>query len=230
MTEDHGGITVRRYERTPVEVVADVRDQLATATSDGVRPTLELAEVGFEPHRCLQVSPTARQASCGSRSPGSRSAPSSSATSGSPTCSPGAISASPALLDVEIAGRVVASAEAGVDDGWVRFAAPTTPGAADVTFVLRAAEPRTADLLRRRGAPMKGARRHVDRLEPRGRDDRRSCSSTSSEVGIARDEVVYMQNGARYAEWWLSFGKGRHRPRPSADRARPTTTASTRRS
>ena len=28
------------------------------------------------------------------------------------------------------------------------------------------------------------------------------------QVGIARDEVVYMQNGARYAEWWLSLGKG----------------------
>ena len=26
-------------------------------TSDGVRPTLELAEVGFQPHRCVQVTP-----------------------------------------------------------------------------------------------------------------------------------------------------------------------------
>jgi 4-amino-4-deoxy-L-arabinose transferase-like glycosyltransferase len=28
------------------------------------------------------------------------------------------------------------------------------------------------------------------------------------DVGIARDEVVYMNAGARYAHWWLSFGKG----------------------
>ena len=46
---------------------------------------------------------------------------------------------SPAKLDVEIGGAVVASATAGVDDGWVRFAAPTTPGAADVTFVASSA-------------------------------------------------------------------------------------------
>jgi hypothetical protein len=43
----------------------------------------------------------------------------------------------PAQLDVEIGGRTVASVTAGVDDGWVRFAAPTTPGATDVTFVAR---------------------------------------------------------------------------------------------
>jgi hypothetical protein len=43
----------------------------------------------------------------------------------------------PAKLEVEIAGHVVASATAGVDDGWVRFAAPTTPGPAAVTFIAR---------------------------------------------------------------------------------------------
>jgi hypothetical protein len=47
---------------------------------------------------------------------------------------------SPGRLDVEIAGKVVASVTAGVDDGWVRFAAPTTPGAADVVFVARASD------------------------------------------------------------------------------------------
>jgi hypothetical protein len=44
----------------------------------------------------------------------------------------------PARLDVEIGGTVVASATAGVDDGWVRFSAPTTPGTADVTFIASA--------------------------------------------------------------------------------------------
>jgi hypothetical protein len=47
---------------------------------------------------------------------------------------------SPGQLDVEIAGKVVASAIAGVDDGWVRFAAPTAPGPADVVFVARASD------------------------------------------------------------------------------------------
>ncbi|MBA3453254.1 MAG: glycosyltransferase family 39 protein [Deltaproteobacteria bacterium] len=27
------------------------------------------------------------------------------------------------------------------------------------------------------------------------------------DVGVARDEVVYMQHGSRYADWWLGFGK-----------------------
>jgi hypothetical protein len=47
----------------------------------------------------------------------------------------------PGHLDVEIGGTVVASVSPGVDDGWVRFAARTTPGAADVTFVASADAP-----------------------------------------------------------------------------------------
>ena len=44
-----------------------------------------------------------------------------------------------AQLEVEIGGRVIARARAGVDDGWVRFAGTTTPGTADVTIVARSA-------------------------------------------------------------------------------------------
>jgi hypothetical protein len=137
---DHGGVAVRRYERTPAAVVADVVDRLAAATSDGPRPTLELTEVGFAPHRCLQVSP----------------APGTPARIRFPQLPLGRELVgyvgiadvftrrdvrSPGRLDVEIAGRVVASATAGVDDGWVRFAAATSPGPADVVFIARATDP-----------------------------------------------------------------------------------------
>ena len=44
----------------------------------------------------------------------------------------------PGKLAVEIGGKQVASVSAGVDDGWVRFSAPTTPGPADVTFIASA--------------------------------------------------------------------------------------------
>jgi len=44
----------------------------------------------------------------------------------------------PGTLAVEIAGRPVASTTVGVDDGWVRFEATTTPGPADVTFIASA--------------------------------------------------------------------------------------------
>lgn len=30
------------------------------------------------------------------------------------------------------------------------------------------------------------------------------------DVGIARDEVVYMQSGARYATWWIELAQGKH--------------------
>jgi len=136
---DHDGVAVRRYERAPAIVVGDVLDRLATATSDGPRPTLELAEIGFAPHRCLQISPS----------------PGVPVRIGFPQFPLGRELVghvgiadvftrrdvrSPGQLDVEIAGKRVASAAPGVDDGWVRFAAPTAPGAADVVFVARASD------------------------------------------------------------------------------------------
>ena len=134
-------ITVRFFSRTPVEIVADVREQLQNAKVDGpAKPTLELAEVGFEPHRCIQVTPprgssvriTFPQLALGSRLVGyvgladvfTRRAP-----------------RGPGKLAVEIGGKQIAAVTAGVDDGWVRFEAPTTPGRADVTFVASAVDP-----------------------------------------------------------------------------------------
>jgi len=136
---ERDGVAVRRYERAPAIVVGDVLDRLASATSDGPRPTLELAEVGFAPHRCLQISP----------------APGAAVRIAFPRLPLGRELVgyvgiadvftrrdvrSPGRLEVEIAGRVVASAVAGVDDGWVRFAAPTAPGPADVVFIARATD------------------------------------------------------------------------------------------
>ena len=138
-TEDHGGVVVRRYERAPVIVVGDVIEHLATAISDGPRPTLELTEVGFAPHRCLQISPPPGrpvriafpQLPLGRELVG---------YAGIADVFTRRDVRSPGRLDVEIAGRVIASVAPGVDDGWVRFAAPTSPGAADVVFIARAAD------------------------------------------------------------------------------------------
>jgi hypothetical protein len=52
-------VTLRYFERTPVVVVSDVLDHVAELHSDGARPSLELAEIGFAPHRCLQIVPPA---------------------------------------------------------------------------------------------------------------------------------------------------------------------------
>jgi hypothetical protein len=139
--DDHDGVTVRRYDRTPVTVEDDVLDRVATATSDGARPTpvlAEVAEIGFQPHRCLQVSPVPGVA-LRVTFPRLRLGNTLVGYVGIADVFTRRDVRSPVQLEVELAGRVIASARAGVDDGWVRFAADTPPGPADVVFVLHAA-------------------------------------------------------------------------------------------
>lgn len=140
--ESHGGVHVARYERAPAVVISDVREKLAgVAPISGARgPTLELAEVGFAPHRCIQIVPvpgtparlTFPQLALGSELVG---------YVGLADVFTRRDIRAPGRLDVEIGGKVVASATAGVDDGWVRFAAPTTAGTFDVTFIASADAP-----------------------------------------------------------------------------------------
>ncbi|MGE0548976.1 MAG: hypothetical protein AB7O24_13135 [Kofleriaceae bacterium] len=134
-TEDHDGVGLRRYERAPALVIADVRDRLATARVEGGgRTSLELTEVGFAPHRCIQVAPrpgtptriTFAQLPVGKELVG---------YVGIADVFTRRDLRIPGTLEVEIAGKLVASVTAGVDDGWQRFAVPTNPGAIDVTFV-----------------------------------------------------------------------------------------------
>ena len=135
-----GDVTVRRYERAPAVIVSDIREQLGGARSDGPRPVIELAEVGFAPHRCVQITPVPKhpvritfpQLMLGSSLVG---------YVGLADVFTRREIRVPAQLDVEIGGTIVASITAGVDDGWVRFEAKTTPGPTDVTFIARADAP-----------------------------------------------------------------------------------------
>ena len=140
---DEDGVTVRRFERTPAVVVTDFASQLAApgmVKSDGAHPTLELAEVGFAPRRCVQVTPVPghptriafAQVQLGTELVG--------AVGLADVFTRRDIRA-PGQLAVEIGGKVVATVRPGVDDGWVRFAATTTPGLADVAFVASADAP-----------------------------------------------------------------------------------------
>ena len=126
---DVDGITVRRYERAPAVVLSDV-----FAQQPGV-----IAEVGFEPHRCIQLVP----------------APGHAATVTLPMQLGGTLVGyagladvftrrdirAPGTLAVSIGGHEVARVSPGVDDGWVRWQAATTPGPADVTFTASADAP-----------------------------------------------------------------------------------------
>jgi hypothetical protein len=117
------GVLVRRYERTPAVVLADVR---ALPPKQGAAQ-LTLQEVGFAPHRCLQVTAPARVTFAvpagklvgyaGIADVFTRRAP-----------------RDPAQIAVEVGGKVLASIVAGVDDGWVRIETPVPAG--DVTFAI----------------------------------------------------------------------------------------------
>jgi hypothetical protein len=106
----------------------------------GGRPTLEIAEVGFEPHRCLQVTPapnrpvriTFPQLMLGTKLVG---------YAGLADVFTRRDIRAPGSLAVEIGGKQVAQLTPGVDDGWVRFEATTTPGPTDVTFIASATAP-----------------------------------------------------------------------------------------
>jgi hypothetical protein len=139
-TFDIDGIAIRRYERTPAIVVADIRDHLAEARQDGGRATIELAEVGFAPHRCIQVVPS----------------PGHSVRVTFPALALGSELVgyvgladvftrrdirAPGRLALEVAGREVVSVAPGIDDGWVRFAVPTQSGPTEVAFVASADAP-----------------------------------------------------------------------------------------
>ncbi len=137
-TEELGDITIRGFARQPAIVTADVRDRLETVT--GMRPSRELAEVGFAPHDCLQITPspnqpmriTFPQVPLGSTLVG---------YAGLADVFTRRDIRAPGTLAVEIGGREVARVSPGVDDGWVRFEVATTPGPADVTFVASAKAP-----------------------------------------------------------------------------------------
>ncbi|MCW5802553.1 MAG: hypothetical protein KIT31_09205 [Deltaproteobacteria bacterium] len=140
LEDRRGGVTVRLYEREPAVVLADVRELLAGARWEGGGGRVELAEVGFAPKKCIQVTPSV-------------SAPARVTFPRLPlgrTLYGGVGIAdvftrrderSAIHLDILVDGVPRTTVVAGVDDGWVRFAIPTEPGAADVTFVASAAGP-----------------------------------------------------------------------------------------
>ncbi|HUQ05212.1 MAG TPA: hypothetical protein VM261_22065 [Kofleriaceae bacterium] len=139
-----GGVVVRRFERAPAEVVSDLV-AIAAASPGALQtsglfsrgPQVVLAEVGFEPHRCVQLVP----------SPGQEVTVTFPAVAlGSQLV--GAVGLAdvftrrdvrtPIELIVQVDTREVARATAGVNSGWVRWRGTTTPGTGNVTIIARA--------------------------------------------------------------------------------------------
>jgi hypothetical protein len=140
-SHETGGVAVRLYTREPAVVVSDLKRAMATMKGEGGgMPSLVLAEVGFEPHECLQIVPSPKhpvritfpQLQLGSQL---------AVGVGLADVFTRRDIRAPGSLTVEIGGKQVAAAVAGVDDGWVKVSAPTTPGTADVTFIASADAP-----------------------------------------------------------------------------------------
>lgn len=137
----HGGVRVRLLEQTPVRVRTDFVAAFAAARSEGAGAGPILEEVGFQPHKCIRIEPPAG---------GSGKLTWPAAELGSKLVGHVGLAdvftrrdiRGPGKLEVLVAGKPVATTVVGVDDGWVRFEAATTPGPAEVTFIASAKDPR----------------------------------------------------------------------------------------
>lgn len=139
-TQRFGGVTVRRFVRKPAVVTYDFVAEIAEARSTGAiaqRPTAVLEEVGFRPRRCVRGVPRPN----GTISivyPAARLGGSIVGYVGLADVFTRREIREPGHLRLAVGGKVVAEVTAGVDDGWVRFEASTTPGEAAVEFQLTA--------------------------------------------------------------------------------------------
>ncbi|HVK76172.1 MAG TPA: hypothetical protein VM734_22755 [Kofleriaceae bacterium] len=152
---DVGGVTVRRFERPPATLVTDVVATAGALIRDGRlpleglvarTPAVVLAEVGFEPHRCLQVVPS----------------PGATVTITLPDVALGTELVggvgladifkrreirAPGELAIAVGNDEVARVVVGVDDGWRTFRAATTPGPATLTITVAALDKGARDRL-----------------------------------------------------------------------------------
>lgn len=139
-----GALRVRRYEQEPAYVVTDFLEELPEAEIGGAwarRPQLVLEEVGFAPRRCVRAVP---------RPGGEVTIAFSDVELGERLVGYAGLAdiftlrdiREPGMLRVHIDGEKVASAELGIDDGWVRFEAETAArGGAEVVFAASAEVP-----------------------------------------------------------------------------------------
>lgn len=141
-TRSFGPLTLRRFRQSAAHVVTDfvTEAEARRMTSAGrmaraVRVGLE--EVAFEPHRCISVEPAPDQ---------TVRVTFPAATLGSTLVGYVGLAdvftrrdvREPARLALEVGGAAATQVTVGVDDGWVRFEAATSPGRADVVFALTA--------------------------------------------------------------------------------------------
>jgi hypothetical protein len=146
------GVTVRRFEQAPAQIATDfvaafgAGPNAVTTDPPGRRPSVVLAEVGFAPHRCVQIEPPPG-GTVSMTIPGAELGREIVGGVGLADVFTRRDVRDPGELAIRVGGVEVAKKRFGVDDGWVRFRASTTPGRADVTFVATAVGPKARQRL-----------------------------------------------------------------------------------
>ena len=137
-----GPILIRRWVGESIRVITDFRAALpASSVPQGVpRPRLSLEEVGFKPHRCILVVPKPDQ-TVAIDFPDTELGTSIVGYAGLGDVFTRRDVREPGRLELLIDGAPVSEITFGVEDGWVRFSAETTPSRATVTFKLTAIGP-----------------------------------------------------------------------------------------
>lgn len=145
--EQIGPLHVRHYTQVPAKLVFDFTESFRAAKVEGAmhgRPNLSLEEVGFAPHRCIKVIPNPGASvslrfddvAIGDRIVG---------YVGLADVFTRRDVRDPGKLELLVDDQVLATVTAGVDDGWMRFAADTKSGTSDVEFRLTAVGPNARD-------------------------------------------------------------------------------------
>ncbi len=145
--DEFGPLTLRHYVQTPAKVRFDFTKEWRAGEASGAmqgRPSLSLEEVGFAPHRCIKVVPRPGQTAMlrfdgvplGSHIVG---------YVGLADVFTRRDVRDPGRLEMLVNDALVASIDAGIDDGWKRFEATTTPGTATIEFRLTAVGEKARD-------------------------------------------------------------------------------------
>lgn len=146
-TTHFGALTLREFKQTPVTLVEDFTANWKRASVSGQmqgRPNLSLQEVGFEAHRCIKVLPRPNQ----TVSMRFESVPLGSTIVGYVGLADIFTRRDirePGQLEVLVNDKSLVTVEAGVDDGWQRFAVETEAGQGDVEFRLTAVGAKARD-------------------------------------------------------------------------------------
>jgi hypothetical protein len=132
-----GAVQVRRVQRDPARVVTDFVAAADAARYQGGAGRVGLEEVGFEPHRCISIVPPPG-GTVSARFDGVELGAELVGYVGLADVFTRRDVRAPGRLRVSVDGAPIAEVTAGVDDGWVRFRAATTPGTASVVFAATA--------------------------------------------------------------------------------------------